>query len=129
MAAQSTLKGLTTDLTNNYLKHRPAYQRLLMTSFTLYVVGSTYRGLNPKRKPKKAAAAGGAPAAGKEVAPVVDEKASSGMDKGGKGGRKRKRAPRVEVRWSSPRFETDIRREGADSRCCAPRSTPCSSSD
>lgn len=57
-----------------------------MASFTVYAILNTYRGLNPKRKPKKV---GGE---GKET--VVEEQ---GPSAGGKGGRKRKRAPRVEV--------------------------------
>lgn len=91
MAAQSKLRENAAQFSAHYLRNQPRYQRLLMSSFSLYVILATYKGLTPKKKAKKAGVKEGA-----AVTSVVDEKGSNGMEKG-KGGRKKKRAPRVEV--------------------------------
>lgn len=97
MAAQSKLREHAAQFSAHYLRNQPRYQRLLMSSFSLYVILATYKGLTPKKKAKKAGAKEGA-----AVTSVVDEKASAGGMEKGKGGRKKKRAPRVEV---SSQFE------------------------
>lgn len=86
-----------TAFTQHYIRHQPKYQRGMMISFTAYVFISTYHGLSGGGK-KKAKA--GVPVPGQVAAPApVDEKPDVAR---GKGGRRRKRAPRVEVSLSTP---------------------------
>ena len=92
MAAQSTLR----EFAAHYVRHQPAYRRLLLSSLAAYVIGSTYSSLNPREKPSKKATAtesdatkAGATASGSAVS--AEEPAE------GKGGRRKKKGPRVEV--------------------------------
>lgn len=65
-----------------------------MTAFSFYVLISTYKGLSPKKKLKKVVpvVSGGSSEKQNSTSPVVIEENSIG-----KGNRKRKRIPRVEV--------------------------------
>lgn len=94
MAAQSTLKNYANDFSIHYIQNQPKYQRLMMTAFSFYVLISTYKGLSPKKKLKKVVpvVSGGSSEKQNSTSPVVIEENSIG-----KGNRKRKRIPRVEV--------------------------------
>lgn len=99
MAINSTLKKHATTASAHYLRNQPKYQRALMTAFSFYVLISTYQGLSPRKKSKKvnivnnnnSGVVGGVGESNKDSV-IIDEKVTSG-----KGGKKRKRAPRVEV--------------------------------
>ena len=91
MAAQSRLR----DFAAHYVRHQPAYRRLLLSSLAAYVIGSTYTSLNPKKKSKKAV--GKETDAGKATTIAGG---SAGVEETvveGKGGRRKKKGPRVEV--------------------------------
>lgn len=89
MAAQSTLRTRVStnaaQVASHYMRNQPSYRRVMLSSLVAYVLGTAYQALNPKarkgvKKEEK-----------KEV--LQDEGESKG-----KGGRRKKKGPRVEVR-------------------------------
>ncbi|KAI5480239.1 ABC fatty acid transporter [Pseudohyphozyma bogoriensis] len=100
--ARAQLSTLSSQFLTHYMAHQPAYQRLLMTGFTSYVVLHTYGQLTGGGRKKKKHASGAAGAGEKDKGAVSETKEQqvNDADAGGKGkGRRRggRRGPRVEV--------------------------------
>ncbi|KAK4054348.1 ATP-binding cassette long-chain fatty acid transporter pxa2 [Microbotryomycetes sp. JL221] len=77
-----------------YAKPAVLFRKLLMAGFTYYVFSSTYMGLTGGGKKKKTVAASAQNGTVTSTAPVDDAATATAT---GKGGRRKKRGPRVEV--------------------------------
>lgn len=89
MAAQSSLRSASSNFGQHYLRNQQNYRRLLLSGLASYVLGSTYLTLNPKKKSLKKS--NNVPGV-KELSQPFQEEQSVG-----KGGRRKKKGPRVEV--------------------------------
>ncbi|KAM0747920.1 hypothetical protein T439DRAFT_305088 [Meredithblackwellia eburnea MCA 4105] len=85
-------RALLSQFLTHYLRHQPKYQKAMMAGFTFYVFSNTYSGLTGGGKKKVAAGAGAGKKGETTQVDVPEERATSG-----KGGKRRKRGPRVEV--------------------------------
>lgn len=91
--AKIAMKAKFAGVATHYMANQPRYQNLMMASFSFYVLAATYTSLNPKKKKKAATSTTTVVGGVASTSNAVAEETSTG-----KGSRKKKRGPRVEVR-------------------------------